>query len=810
MKESKPKNSRKPTRRDQSRSKEAVPATDSAVRPIILVLAAVAIVVPSVLFLVSWLSRRDQTEQHLADAGVAALEIQYPSDGAMFPPDMASPTFQWQDPAPVATRWSIRVEFEDGRPGLQFASTQQQWTPPDQDWETIKRRSVSEPARVTIEGTGWEPTAKRISSGQVSICTSEDEVGAPIFYREVNLPFAEAVRNPGAHIRWRFGTVSSGEQPPIVLERLLVCGNCHSFSADGSVLGMDVDYASDKGSYAICPVAEEMSLSNDKIITWSDYQREDDKKTFGLLSQVSPDGRYVVSTVKDLSVFQAVDDLTFSQLFFPIRGILCVYDRETGTYKSLPGGDDESYVQSNATWSPDGKYIVFARCEAYQAPEARANELGLTRAEEISKFLSERETFRFNLYRVPFNDGQGGHAEPLAGASHNDRSNYFARYSPDGRWIVFCQANSFMLLQPDSELFIIPAEGGQARRLECNTHRMNSWHSWSPNSRWLVFSSKAFTPYTQLFLAHIDEQGHASPPVVLSRFTVPDMAANIPEFVDTSPDAIKVIRNDFIEDLYHVEAADKHALAGRYDAAVEEIQKAIAINPDRARTHRLWGVMLMSQRKLDKAEERIRKAIELRPDDRRAHWNLAKVCALLGKRDEAEQTYKKAIELDPFHVPARLDFARFLLEMGRGDEAVAQLTEAAQVEPKNPLPYCVLGDVYVEQKDAVKAAEAFALALERDSNAIHALVRLAWIMIAEPSSQSYDEQQAMRLATKACELTDYRDPHVLIILSDVYSARGDRENAISSAEAALRMARASGDTELASEIRAKLERFKAP
>ena len=34
-----------------------------------------------------------------------------------------------------------------------------------------------------------------------------------------------------------------------------------------------------------------------------------------------------------------------------------------------------------------------------------------------------------------------------------------------GSWIVFCKARSYMLLQRDSELYIIPAEGGEARRL---------------------------------------------------------------------------------------------------------------------------------------------------------------------------------------------------------------------------------------------------------------------------------------------------------------------------------------------------------
>jgi dipeptidyl aminopeptidase/acylaminoacyl peptidase len=473
-----------------------------------------------------------------------AITIEYPLDETLFPPEMIPPEFCWNDGASASRAWLLQISFADGKPSMHFLVRRQQWAPGLKDWENIKRRSLEQDAEVIILGIDPGAPLRILSRARMSFRTSKDPVEAPLFYREVKLPFIDADKDLSS-IRWRFGSIAS-QPPPVVLKNLPVCGNCHSFSRDGKTLAMDVDYASRKGSYVITQVKEQTVLVPEDIITWTD--QDDSEQSHGLLSQISPDGRYVISTVKDMSVFVPKPSLAFSQLFFPVKGILCVFDSETGQFCNLPGADDPQFVQSNPSWSPDGKYIVFARAKA---PDLRNTKhqgfIWLTPAESI-EFIDKGEPFLFDLYRIPFNGGKGGTPEPVEGASDNGMSNYFARYSPDGRWIVFCRAKSYMLLQPDSELYIIPAEGGNARRLRCNTSRMNSWHSFSPNGKWLVFASKAYSDYTQLCLTHIDENGCSAPAVLLAHMTAPGLAANIPEFVNAHPKSIVKIHERFLDD----------------------------------------------------------------------------------------------------------------------------------------------------------------------------------------------------------------------------------------------------------------------
>ena len=119
-------------------------------------------------------------------------------------------------PSAAARLWRIDITFADGSPGIRAVSrgerlrigeidprcvsdnneppklTPQQaaswtWKPDAQTWAAIKKHSVSRPATVTITGFADEQTQQPLSRGSVTIQTSKDPVGAPIFYRDVPL-----------------------------------------------------------------------------------------------------------------------------------------------------------------------------------------------------------------------------------------------------------------------------------------------------------------------------------------------------------------------------------------------------------------------------------------------------------------------------------------------------------------------------------------------------------------------------------------------------------------------------------------------
>jgi len=660
---------------------------------------------------------------------VASITIDYPLDGSIFPPEITPPTFIWRDPAEKNTHWRIDIMFSDGASGIHAQSAGERlaageidsrcvsstnelpkltpeqaaahaWIPAAELWEAIKKHSVAGAAVVTISGFSEHDSQHAVSRGSVALHTSKDPVGAPIFYRDVPLMPSETEKGiikplaPAAFklIEWRLRDIGKPESR-VVLKDMVTCANCHSFSRDGKTMGMDMDGpGNDKGLYAVVPVKPQMVINASDMVSWNpSHDRQFGLNRVGFMSQVSPDGKYVVTTVNPAdrppqSNYYVVNfkDYRFLQVFYPTRGVLAWYNRETGQREPLPGADDPRYVQTDGFWSPDGSYLVFARAEARESypPDGKLAAYANDPAEV---------QIQYDLYRVPFNEGRGGQAEAIAGASGNGMSNTFPKVSPDGKWIVFVKCRNAQLMRPDSQLYIVPAQGGEARRMRCNTLLMNSWHSFSPNGRWLVFSSKARSPYTQMYLTHIDEQGNDSPAILIDNSTAANRAVNLPEFVNIPQDGMVAIATPAVDMYKKFNHAAELGEKGQYDEEIAEWKELLVANPDDARIHNNLGGALVMKGRYAEAIPEYQKALEVNPQFHSIHDNLGRALLAAGRLDDAILSFENGLDYYPESADLHNHLGLALAGKGRTEEARGQFIRALEINPDNADAHTNLG-----------------------------------------------------------------------------------------------------------------------
>ena len=178
--------------------------------------------------------------------------------------------------------------------------------------------------------------------------------------------------------------------------------------------------------------------------------------------------------------------------------------------------------------------------------------------------------------------------------------------------------------------------------MRCNTPLMNSWHSFSPNGRWLVFSSKSRSPYTQMYLTHIDEQGNDSPAILIDNATAANRAVNIPEFVNIPPDGMVAISTPAVDMYKKFDHAAELGDKGQNDAAIAEWRELLATNPDDARIHNNLGTALTAERAdMRKRSPSLRRRLELNPQYHAIYYNLGRALLAAGRPDEAILTLER-------------------------------------------------------------------------------------------------------------------------------------------------------------------------
>lgn len=545
---------------------------------------------------------------------------------------------------------------------------------------------------------------------------------------------------------------------------------------------MDLDgLQHNRGMYALTPVEPNTAIRDENVIQWGTENGPlKGNLRIGFMSQVSPKGEYVVTTIdwppdSKISNYYVANftDYRFLQVFYPTRGVLAWYSKKTGVLHPLPGADDPNFVQMGAVWSPDGKYLVFARAKAKDpnpkdAPPARfAND-------------PNENQIQYDLYRIPFNDGKGGAPEPIRGASQNGMSNSFPKISPNGRWIVFVKARNGLLMRPDSELYIVPSEGGEARRLRANAAPMNSWHSFSPNGHWLVFSSKRQGPYTRMYLTHIDKDGNDSPAILIENVTAANRAVNIPEFVNIAPEGMRSLGGPVIDYFKLVDSAMYFQKQAQYSKANVLWEQALKIRPDDPIAEDNLGTSLMLAGHREEAGPHLRKAQELNlkqaletaPANASLHNKYGLILMQDRRLEEAQKEFTRAMELDPNSSEAFTNLGQALFAQGQNDAALAKLHKALELNPDSPSAHTLIGNVLYARGNTHEALSHWRESVRLSPNYVPALCRAAWVLATSPDDSLRNGTEATTLALHAVQVTAGKDLESLDALAAAYAESG--------------------------------------
>jgi len=383
-------------------------------------------------------------------------------------------------------------------------------------------------------------------------------------------------------------------------------------------------------------------------------------------------------------------------------------------------------------------------------------------------------------------------------------SNNFPKVSPDGKWIVFVENKSGLLMRPDSKLYIVPAAGGVVRPLRSNQPVMNSWHSFSPNGRWLVFSSKSPSPYTRLYLTHLDADGNSTPAIPIENATAANRAVNIPEFINIAPEGLERIEAPAAEFYRLFDVAIQLAQKKQFDAAVPAWRKALELAPDDARAHNNLGVALAENGKIDEALAEYRRSLELDARSSQTENNLGSALAEAGKMDEAAACFAKALELDPDNPRAHNNLGSALAESGRLAEAIEHLRRGVEIEPDSADGHNNLGAALARLGALDEAVLHLGKAVELAPQNVGYRYNFGRILAA--TGRFGDAASQLE---EAARLSGMKEPVILQMLAAMYSETGRYAEAAATARRALGLAGEQRNQELGAAIKADLDRYDA-
>ena len=401
--------------------------------------------------------------------------------GVTLPPNIAPLNFTVQEPGDA---FSVEIAGAESPPLIVNSATRNVRIPANA-WRSLLEQAMGKTIRITVYARA--PSGQWCRFTPIENTVAPEPIDGVLVYRFMN-PIYNYWDNIGIYQR----DLTTFDRSLILHGRSFNhgCTNCHSFSQnspDTLTIGIRT---SDYGSATILSQDGAVSKIGSKwgYTAWhpnGQLAAYSLNKVRQFFHAVGPEVRDVVDLDSDIVVYRIGSSEAFT----------------------APAIANPDLLESYPTWSPDGRTLFFC---AAPFPWQNRSKMPPDNYKDV----------RYSLMRVsydPDNDSWGT-PETVVSGEQTGKSILLPRVSPDGRFVLFCMCEygCFPIYQPSSDLYMLDVATGEHRRLGINSDQSESWHSWSSNSRWIVFTSKRRDGLlSRPYFAYVDSDGNVRKPFVL-------------------------------------------------------------------------------------------------------------------------------------------------------------------------------------------------------------------------------------------------------------------------------------------------------
>ena len=396
--------------------------------------------------------------------------------------------------------------FQVGSKSVKVNSEEGQIAIGKSDWNKLINQAKGTSIKVKVFA---EKEGKWIAYAPFHLFIAQEPIDAYIAYRLIE-PGYEKWNEMGLYQR----CLENYDEKAIITNKLTNynCMNCHSFcqqSPDKMLFHMRKDFGA---TYLI---------EGDKI----EKLNTKTPQTISPLVYPSwhPTGNFVAFSVNSTKQMFHTTDKNRVEVFDYASDVV-VYDVKKHEIVTSPLLSSKKVFETFPTFSADGKTLYYCSADSVKIPD-------------------DYDKVRYSLCSISFDPLSrtfGDKVDTLYNARIWGKSVSFPRVSPNGKFLMFTLSGygNFSIWHKDADLYMVNLSARTIMSMDIlNSKDVESYHSWSSNSRWVVFSSRRIDGlYTRPFIAYIDRNGKASKPFLLPQDNVNFYerllkSFNIPEFV---------------------------------------------------------------------------------------------------------------------------------------------------------------------------------------------------------------------------------------------------------------------------------------